>query len=76
MENNVSNQQLYELVNNTRRELSDDIKRLDDRFTMFEAGRLTDLERDVANFKGRFSVVMIIISTLIAGLVSYFIAGR
>ena len=57
---------VYQLIDSTRRELNISIKNLDDKFTILEEGRLSSLEKQVANMVGRM--------TVIAGVTSFFIS--
>lgn len=54
--------QVYQLVNETRKELSNDINRLEKKFDDLEVGRLSALEKDFANLQGKMAVVAGVIS--------------
>lgn len=61
-------QKVYELVNTTRLELKGDIARLEQKFDTLEEGRLSRLDRDVANMQGKVTVYMAVVAILVNGL--------
>ena len=65
MKNNVTTQQLYELVDQTRKELKADILRLENKFDFLEAGRLNILETDFAKLQGKMAIIAAVISFMI-----------
>ena len=54
--------QVYQLVNETRKELSGDINNLEKKFDTLEAGRLSQLEREFSNLQGKMAVIAGLIS--------------
>ena len=62
----ISIAQVYQLVNDTRKELSSDLNRLETKFDALEQGRLSLLERDFANLQGKLAVIAGIISIIIS----------
>ena len=68
--NKITTQQVYELVNTTRKELNDSIIRLETKFDTLEQGRLSHLESRLAGLEGRIiattGAIAFVISTGIA----------
>ena len=58
--------QVYQLVNETRKELSSDLNRLETKFDALEQGRLSLLERDFANLQGKLAIIAGIISIIVS----------
>ena len=61
-DNKITTQQVYELVNETRKELSSSILRLETKFDTLEAGRVSALEKDFANLQGKMAIVAAVVS--------------
>ena len=69
MKNNqklITTQEIYELVERTRLELNQAILRLDDKFTVLEAGRLSALESKFASLEGRILATASIIGFIVS----------
>ena len=66
--------EVYKLVEDTRKELTVSIGRLENKFDLLESGRITNLESKLANIEGRLftgsSIIALIISIVIA-LISF-----
>ena len=62
----VSVAQVYELVNETRKELSSSIIRLETKFDTLEAGRLSTLESKFASLEGRIFATAAVIGFVIS----------
>lgn len=58
----ISIAQVYQLVNDTRKELSGDLNRLETKFDALEQGRLSSLEKDFSNLQGRIAVIAGVVS--------------
>ena len=58
--------EVYQLVSEMRKELSDSISRLENKFDALEAGRLTSLENRFANLQGKMSIVAGVVSFLVS----------
>ena len=58
--------QVYELVNETRKELTQAIERLEDKFDTLEQGRLSMLEKDFANLQGKIAIISAMISVAVS----------
>ncbi|MEK6881182.1 MAG: hypothetical protein AABY22_16295 [Nanoarchaeota archaeon] len=69
--NGITTVQIYELVNQVRKELSDDIGELRKSFQDFELGRLTNLEKDLEGLKSGFDPV----KKIVYGLVGIILTG-
>lgn len=66
IKNGITTQQIYQLVNDMRKEVMDNLIRLETKFDQLEAGRLSQLERDFAQLQGRLSVIAGIISIAVS----------
>lgn len=60
------NKDLYEAINELRREISESIEKLAERFEKLETGKVSILEQRVANIEGRIYVYAIIIGTFVS----------
>ena len=60
--NRITTQQVYELINETRKELNSSIIRLENKFDLLEAGRLLKLETKFANLQGRLTIIAAAVS--------------
>lgn len=58
--------EVYTLVEDTRKEVTSSINRLENKFDLLEAGRLTMLEKDLANLQGKLAIIAAIISFAIS----------
>lgn len=56
---------VYELVDKTRRELSEHILRLEGKFDLLEAGRVSRLEKELAELKAGYDPVKKIVYGLV-----------
>ena len=65
MDEKFSTQDIYKLVNDTRVELSTHILRLEGKFDTLEAGRVSTLEKDLAEIKARQEPVQKIVYGLV-----------
>ena len=64
--NKITTQQVYELVNETRKELNSSIVRLETKFDNLEAGRLSTLESRFASLEGRIFATAAVIGFIIS----------
>ena len=64
----ITTQQIYELVDRKINEVNSSIVRLETKFDTLEAGRLSILEKDFANFQGKIAVISGVVSIVISGL--------
>lgn len=60
--NGVDIREVYTLVEDMRKEFSASLLRLETKFDTLEAGRLSHLEKEFANFQGRMAIVAGIVS--------------
>lgn len=65
-DNSISTSTIYDLVNQTRRELSESIIRLEGKFDLLEAGRVSSIEKQVANVQGRMAITAVAVSIFIS----------
>jgi len=72
--NGITTQEIYELVDRKINQVNDSIVRLESKFDTLEAGRLSAIEKDFANFKGELQGKSGMISGIIAIAVSVAIA--
>ena len=66
--------EVYNVVEEMRKELGGSILRLESKFDNLEAGRLSALEKEMANFQGRMAVIAGVISIIIS--VAIFVVGK
>ena len=64
----ASVREVYNLVEEMRKELSGSILRLESKFDLLEAGRLTNLEIKFANLSGRLKIIAIVVSVITSGI--------
>ena len=57
---------LYIAVTEMRKELSESIQRLENKFDTLEAGRLSSLETKFADLQGRLAVIAGVVSVIIS----------
>lgn len=74
IKNGITTQQIYQLVNDMRKEVMDNLIRLETKFDTLEAGRLSQLERDFAQLTGRIYGATLVISIVVSMVVSIAIA--
>lgn len=64
--------EVYKLIEEMRQELSSSINRLESKFDLLEAGRLSTIETKVANMEGRIftaaGIIAFVISIIVAVL--------
>ena len=69
-EKSITTKEIYTLVNEMRKELTNSITRLETKFDVLEAGRLSSLETKFADFKGQMQGRNAMISAIIAFIIS------
>ena len=70
----VTLQDVYKAVNDVRLELSGDIRRIENKFDNLEAGRLSRVERDMAEMKASYSPVRLVVFAAV-GLILTTVVG-
>ena len=64
--NKATIREVFNLVEKTREELMGSILRLEGKFDILEAGRLSKLERDFAFLQGKMAIIAGVISVVIS----------
>ena len=59
---NISYRDLYDLVDKKMEKVNSSIKDLTDKFDALEAGRLSSVEKQVANIEGRAMMIPLLVS--------------
>lgn len=65
-DSNVSVRELYTLIDNRMGQVNDSIYRLEGKFDSLESGRISNMEKDIANMQGRMMMIPTVISIAIS----------
>lgn len=58
----VTIREIYTLLDTSKREIMTSINRLEDKISSLESGRITNIEKDVANIQGRLMMIPLLIT--------------